>query len=158
MGDHVCKIHIKNSGAIIVFITFFWSIWHVLVHLDYLDQQGDFLLRCVGIVIITFMAYVPYALLNYAIDRVTYPFFLLGCAVILVFIDVILRIATIFGLFESIGFFGIFLYSLFFIVSIIFANSLSWLYRILVNGKKREKSLFLLLKKFMNVIIRKRIL
>lgn len=120
MGDLINRVHIKNSGEVIVFVTFFCGIWYTLLHLQkpYIGAENEVLFRIIGVFIVAVFSYTPYFFLYYFFDKISYTSFVTGCFFTLFLCDIVLRVATIFGAFDHYGLLMVFGFSFFMLINL----------------------------------------
>lgn len=110
MGEWYKKIYIKNIGMLVAFATFFWGMWYTARDLLVIDGDVGVLLRILGVICVTFLAYLPYRSFYHKISLVPYPSFMIVCFGILLIGDILIRIFVMIWLSEVNGFFFIIFY------------------------------------------------
>lgn len=116
MGDKQSITIIKNSGVIIVALTFITGIVYTVLDLHIIVVGGDSLiiLRLIGVGMIACIAYLPYYVLQNALSYTKYKTFLLGIGIIFFVGDVIVRFDLIVSFLFVPGFVGVVIYPLMF--------------------------------------------
>jgi hypothetical protein len=83
------RAYIQNIGAIAAFLTFFCSAWFVLVQWEHIASNGwhELFLRIIGVIFVTFLAYVPYGFARSSFVRMPYKLIFLTCINLLFVVD-----------------------------------------------------------------------
>jgi hypothetical protein len=110
------KAIMKNSGAIMVALTVVASIVYTILdlHIIVLTQES-LLLRIVGIIIVSILAYMPYFVSQKILLNTKYLSFFWGLWIVFIVGDAIMRIDLVASIFQFPGFFGIVIYPILFI-------------------------------------------